>query len=285
MSWSVCMINADWAMDMTMQAMSYWLETSYVGNSGGYFLFRMCGGYCVDLLEFMCVVWINKLTFWPVVYIYMTFILMCTCIFVFTVPVDFATDSEAVLTMTFFKATSVVHAVYVFSRLRHHADRRSFNVVLQIVSLTDLTINLFQTLHCFWILLTSKAVWTENNNYNQFFQDECVSPKTMRQIVLGEVPGPRFAPFILSTANWLLTAQKYTIFCFQEKWDALFNVLVFCLVQTISTVAFTKLLDVPELGRYDAMHYFVSFVKISTTLFWLCDQGLCETFVDYLWAL
>lgn len=152
------MINADWAMDMTMQAMSYWLETSYVGNSGGYFLFRMCGGYSVDLLEFVCVVWINKLTFWPVVYIYMTFILMCTCIFVFTVPVDFATDSEAVLTMTFFKATSVVHAVYVFSRLRHHADRRSFNVVLQIVSLTDLTINLFQTLHCFWILLTSKAV-------------------------------------------------------------------------------------------------------------------------------
>lgn len=145
-------------MDMTMQAMSYWLETSYVGNSGGYFLFRMCGGYCVDLLEFVCVVWINKLTFWPVVYIYMTFILMCTCIFVFTVPVDFATDSEGVLTMTFFKATSVVHAVYVFSRLRHHADRRSFNVVLQIVSLTDLTINLFQTLHCFWILLTSKAV-------------------------------------------------------------------------------------------------------------------------------
>lgn len=54
------------------------------------------------------------------------------------------------------------------------------------------------------------------------------------------------------------------------------------LVQTISTVAFTKLLDVPELGRYDAMHYFVSFVKISTTLFILCDQGQCETFVDNL---
>lgn len=94
------------------------------------------------------------------VYIYMAFIRICTCIFVFTVPVDFATDSQAVLAMAFFKSTFIVHAVYVFSHLRLHADRRSFNVVLQIVSLTDLTIYLIQTLHCFWILLTSKAVQT-----------------------------------------------------------------------------------------------------------------------------
>lgn len=58
-------MSTDWVMDLTMQAMSYWLKTSYVGNSGGYFLFRMCFGYCADLLEFMSV-WINKLTLWPV---------------------------------------------------------------------------------------------------------------------------------------------------------------------------------------------------------------------------
>lgn len=143
-------------MDMTMQAMSYWLETSYVGNSGGYFLFRMCGGYCVDLLEFYvrrvdqqadilaCFVHLHDLHS----YVHVYFRLHRSCGLCH--GLRGCVDNDVL--------QGDLNALYVFSRLRHHADRRSFNVVLQIVSLTDLTINMFQTLHCFWILLTSKAV-------------------------------------------------------------------------------------------------------------------------------
>lgn len=102
--------------------MSYWLEMLYVGNSGGYFLFWMCGGYCVDLLEFVFVVWINKLIFWFVLYIYMIFIFMCMCIFVFIVFVDFVMDLEVVLIMMFFKVIFVVYVVYVFFCFCYYVD-------------------------------------------------------------------------------------------------------------------------------------------------------------------
>jgi hypothetical protein len=140
-------------MDMTMQAMSYWSELPFSGNSGGFFLVRLSCGYCVDFLQFVSVVFINKLTFWPVVYIYMVFIIICTCIFFYAVPIDFHSDAEAVVTLLFFKSTSFINAAYIFMRLRIHADRRPFNAVLLIVTLIDVILNLIQALQCYWIIL------------------------------------------------------------------------------------------------------------------------------------
>lgn len=143
-------------MDMTMQAMSYWSNVPYDGNSGGFFLVRLSYGYCLDFLQFVSVVLVNKLTFWPFVYIYMVFVITCTCIFFYVVPADFATDAEAVVTLLFFKSTSFTNSAYIFMRLRIHADRRPFNVVLLTVTLFDAIINLTQALHCYWIILVSK---------------------------------------------------------------------------------------------------------------------------------